>query len=165
MMLLMSYHVILYWTFSHKICLLNMISNQPGMSIREIRIVTNDGHDIPYIQDLRRSAANDEEYQQLLSTILSGFPDHHSELPEPIQRYWHVHEHLTVDDNLIVQGCYLLIPTSMHKQVLTELHDSHQGAVHTKQLACLTIYWPSIDNDIENIIISCKQCQDYLPST
>jgi len=116
---------------------------------------------VPYIQDLCRSAANDEEYQQLFSTILSGFPDHHSELPKPIRCYWQVHEHLTADDNLIVASTSL--PTSMRKQVLNELHDSHQGAVHTKHCAYLTVYWPSIENDIENIVISCKQCQDHLP--
>jgi len=52
----------------------------------------------------------------------------------------------------------------MRKQVLTELHDSHQGAVCTKQRARLTIYWPNIDNDIEKIVISCKQRQDHLLS-
>jgi len=135
------------------------IYNQPGISIREIKIDTDDGHDSPHLWDLRRCAANDEEYQQLLNTILSGFPDHRSQLPEPIQHYWHVREHLTVDDNLIVHGCRLLIPTSMRKQVLSELHDSHQGAVHAKKNAHLTVYWPCIDNDIENIVISCKQCQ------
>ena len=52
----------------------------------------------------------------------------------------------------------------MRKQVLSDLHDSHQGAVRTRQRARLTIYWPGIDNDIENIVLSCKQCQDHLPS-
>ena len=116
------------------------ICNQPEMSIREIRVITNDGHDSPHLQDLRRGAENDEEYQQLLSTILSGFPDHRGQLPDPLRRYWHIREHLSVDDNLIVHGCRLLIPNSMRKQVLSELHDSHQGAVRTKQRAHLTVY-------------------------
>jgi len=79
-------------------------------------------------------------------------------------RYWHVCEHLTVDDNLIVNRCRLLIPASMHKQVLSELHDSHQGAVRTKQRARLTIYWPGIDTDIKKIVLNCQQCQEHLPS-
>jgi len=51
----------------------------------------------------------------------------------------------------------------MRKQVLSELYNSHQGAVPTKQCSHLTVYWPGIDNDIENIVIRCKQCQDHLP--
>ena len=37
---------------------------------------------------------------------------------------------------------------------------------HTKasQRPRLTVYWPGIDNDIDNIITSCQLCQDHLPS-
>ena len=51
----------------------------------------------------------------------------------------------------------------MRQETLAQLHESHQGLVHTKQLARLTIYWPGIDNDIDNVILACKKCQDCLP--
>ena len=65
---------------------------------------------------------------------------------------------------MIVYGCRLLIPTAMCQQALANLHDSHQGTVRTKERARLSIYWPGIDNDIDNVIRSCKICQDQLPS-
>ena len=52
----------------------------------------------------------------------------------------------------------------MCSQVLSQLHDSHQGLVRTKQRARLSVYWPGIDNDIDNTILACQQCQDHLPS-
>ena len=52
----------------------------------------------------------------------------------------------------------------MRSQVLSQLHDSHQGSVRTKQRAHLSVYWPGIDNDIDNTILACRQCQDHLPS-
>ena len=52
----------------------------------------------------------------------------------------------------------------MRQEMLAQLHESHQGLVRTKQRAQLTIYWPGIDNDIDNIILACKKCQDCLPS-
>ena len=52
----------------------------------------------------------------------------------------------------------------MHSQILSQLHESHQGFVRTKQRARLSVYWPGIDNNIDNTILSCKQCQDHLPS-
>ena len=73
-------------------------------------------------------------------------------------------EHLSVDDGLIVYGCRLLIPTILRPKILSDLHSSHQGLVRTKQRARLTVYWPGIDNDIDNTILSCQLCQDYLPS-
>ena len=30
---------------------------------------------------------------------------------------------------------------------------------------CSYIYWPGVDNDIDNNILNCQQLQDYLPST
>ena len=45
-----------------------------------------------------------------------------------------------------------------------KLHESHQGSVRIKQRARLVVYWPGIDNDIDNVILACKQCQDFLPA-
>ena len=52
----------------------------------------------------------------------------------------------------------------MRKTILSQLHRAHQGIVRTKQRARLSLYWPGMDNDIENLITACKQCQDHLPS-
>ena len=96
--------------------------------------------------------------------ILNGFPTHHHQLPEPCRKYCNVRQHLTLDDNLIVNGCRLLIPTQMRKEVLSQLHESHQGSVRTKQRARLTVHWPEIDNAIDNVILKSQKCQDHLPS-
>ena len=52
----------------------------------------------------------------------------------------------------------------MRPEVLAQLHESHQGSLRTKQRVCLSVYWPSIDNDIDNTILVCQQYQDHLPS-
>ena len=41
---------------------------------------------------------------------------------------------------------------------------SHQGSVRTKSRARLIVYWPGLDNDLDNIVHSCKHCQERLPS-
>ena len=56
------------------------------------------------------------------------------------------------------------IPLTMQQQILQELHSAHQGTVRTKLRAQPIAYWPGINNDINNTIPSCKQCQDHLPS-
>ncbi len=81
-----------------------------------------------------------------------------------MQASWNIRRHLALDDGLIVCGCCLLIPAKMRREILHQLHNSHQGSVRTKQRARLVVYWPGIDNDIDNIILSCKQCQDHLPA-
>jgi len=136
----------------------------PELSITEIRLLHSDQYESTRLHNLREEAAKDQEYQQLHRFITQGFPDHRTQLPEACRRYWGIREHLTLDDGLIVYGCRLLIPVSMRRMVLANLHESHQGSVRTKERARLSLYWPGIDNDIDNLVTSCKQCQDHLPS-
>ena len=138
------------------------ILNQPEPSISEIRATTTPTQRNPHLETLQKVAKEDIEYQQLRQFILNGFPSHRSQLPDSCKRYWLVRDHLTIDDNLIVNGCRLLILTKLHQEILTQLHESHQRSVITKQRVRLSVYWLGIDNDI--VILSCQQCQDHLPS-
>ena len=136
--------------------------HSPAASIAKIRALSS-SEPLPAmrLQHLRDGAANDPEYQQLSEIILYGFPDHRQQLPE---WFWGVREHLSFDDGLIVHGCRLLFPTMMRQRILADLHESHQGAVHTKQRARLTVYLLGINNDIDNVILSCQLCQDHRPA-
>ena len=139
--------------------------HSPVPSIAEIRThQTGDQSESVRLQDLRRHAVLDEEYQHLKTIILRGFPDHKRELPESCKQYWQVRHNLTIDDELVVYGCRLLIPRQMRREILNQLHEAHQGMVRTKQRARLTIYWPGLDNDIDNMVSQCKECQAHLPS-
>ena len=138
--------------------------NNPEASIAEIRNTSTCKQESLRLQDLRKHAEEDEEYQQLHHYIQNGFPHHRHQLPEQCRRYWNVRSQLSLDDGLIVYGCRLLVPSKMRQQVLRQLHESHQGSVRTKQRARLVVYWPGIDHSIDNIILGCKQCQENLPS-
>ena len=69
---------------------------------------------------------------------------------------WNAWEHLSIDGNLIVHGCRLLIPTTMQRQVLFCLHEDQ----------CLLNTAGSCDSmcaGLEYIMTwttSCKKCQD-----
>ena len=139
-------------------------NNNPEATIAEIRAVSNGQQESLHLQTLRKHTEQDQEYQQLLHFIQNGFPEHRNSLPEECRRYWNVRSQLALDDGFIVYGCRLLIPSRMRHDILQQLHDSHQGSVRTKQRARLVVYWPGIDNDIDNIILSCRQCQEHLPS-
>ena len=110
------------------------------MSLTEIRALANEVSQTPHLDALCKAAQEDDDYQKFHHFILNRFPDHHSQLPDPCKQYWNVHEHLTLDDDLIVYGCQLLISNKMQQQVLSQLHESHQGSVETKQRAHLLVY-------------------------
>ena len=139
-------------------------SSSPETTIAEIRAIISEQQESVRLQDLRKHGEQDPEYQQLMHYIRNGFPEHRKQMPDECKRYWNVRSQLALDDDLSVYGCRLLIPAKMRHGVLTQLHESHQGSVCTKQRARLIVYWPGLDNDIDNIILACKQCQEHLPS-
>ena len=88
--------------------------NTQDLSISEIRAThTQEREESIRLQELRKWADQNEEYQQLKAVILNGFPNHRSELNEMCKRYWQVRHNLTMEDDLIVYGCRLLIPQQM----------------------------------------------------
>ena len=102
------------------------------MSIAEIWTISDQHNESLRLQELGKHAKQDDQYQLLGNFILNGFPKHRRQLPESCRKYWNVHQHLTLDDDLIVYGCRLLIPSNMRNQVLANLHEAHQGTVRTK---------------------------------
>ena len=115
------------------------IDDIAAMSTAEIRAVTGKGESLR-LTKLCQVANNDPEYQKLKSYIISGFPQHRQQLPTECRRYWNVHTQLSLEDDIILYGYRLLIPAQMRREVLEQLHDSHQGMVRTKDRARLTVY-------------------------
>ena len=130
--------------------------NNQEPSAAEIMAVHRDGLESTRLQELRKLAETDNEYQR--------FPDHRHALHECCKRFWQAHQHISIEDGLLTHGCRLVIPSQMRPKALAQLHEVHQGSTRTKERARLTVYWPGIDNDIDNVVYTCKQCQDYLPS-
>ena len=116
------------------------------------------------LDDLCRNAADDPGYQSLLSFVTNEFPEHKSDLPEVTCQYWHVRSGLTVNDGIVLYGTRLVILPSMRRETLVMLHEGHQGIERTKQRARHIVYWPGIDNDIDNTVRSCADCQRELLS-
>ena len=99
-----------------------------------------------------------------METILAGFPDNNEELDPIIRPYAKMKDLLCIDDGLVVCGQRLLIPKIMRKDIVARLHISHQGIERTRRRTRQSVYWPGINNDVENAVQSCQECQKLLPS-
>ena len=61
---------------------------------------------------------------------------------------------------------HIIIPTSLKQQVLDQLHTNHMGIEKTKLLACKSVYWSTINVDIEKYMKSyatksCATCLEF----
>ena len=61
-------------------------------------------------------------------------------------------------------GLRVVVPARLRQEVLYELHSSHQGQDRTLRRAQQVVCWPSITNDIRNVVRSCAACAERLPS-
>lgn len=52
-----------------------------------------------------------------------------------------------------------MVPMTMNRNMLVQLHESHFGIVKTKKRAKKPLYWANMDSDIEKIINACETCQ------
>ena len=83
------------------------LDNNQEVTIAEI---VGEQSDNIQLQDLRRLAEHVQEYQKLKHVIHNGFHSHCHELPDEY-----------------------LIPIKMHRDILTLLHNYHQGTVRTRR--------------------------------
>ena len=104
----------------------------PEMTLTDIRTLHGDTTESIWLQDIHKHVEKYLEYQQLCNLILHGFPAHQSQLQEPCRQFWHILEHLSLDNDLIVYGYRLLILLKLCWQVLSQQHKSHQSTVRTK---------------------------------
>ena len=56
-------------------------------------------------------------------------------------------------------GSRVIVPPQGQPQVLKELHEAHTGTSKMKMLARSYVWWPKLDNDIEQLVKNCTNCQ------
>ena len=112
------------------------------------------------IQDIRLETAKDDELLLLKHIVTTGWPEQIREVPKEIQPYWTFREELTVENGLLLKSTRIIIPKVMRDQFLTELHTGHLGITKCIELAKQTMYWPGINNDIEQFMVTCQPLPD-----
>ena len=58
-----------------------------------------------------------------------------------------------------MNGTRIVIPKSLQNKYLRCLHTGHFGISKCRARAKSTVYWPSIDKDITNLIGHCDTCR------
>ena len=66
---------------------------------------------------------------------------------------------MSIEDNCLLCNTRVVIPDVLRKFVLKELHDTHPGITRMRMLARSYVWWPNIDNAIENTVSTCDICQ------
>ena len=102
------------------------------------------------IKQLKKSASMDTKYCLLKETVQRGFC-HKDEKHHMIKPFIQYKDDLSIHDNLLLYRNRLWIPTNLQSKILKLLHASHYGTSTMKQMARKVVFWPHMDEDIEQI--------------
>ena len=117
------------------------------------------------LEKIRNATMRDDRLQVLKEVIMNGWPHRKSDVPEEVTDFWNFREELSIDNGVVLKADRIVIPKELQKEVLNQIHTGHLGIQKSKLKARSGVYWPGMNNDIEEMVSSCAACQAYQPSS
>ena len=103
------------------------------------------------LEQVLLAAQNDLQYVELCDIIQTGFPkNRHAVEPTHLREYWEVRDKLSVVNKLAFLADRIIIPRSLRKMIVKNLHSAHQGVTGMLSRARDSIYWPGITKNIQH---------------
>ena len=102
--------------------------------------------------------ADDSALSQIKFYILNGWPDKLAECDEYVKLYWPIRANLEYLDGLVLYLDRIVIPKSLQADILSRIHEGHQGRERCKMLARKSVYWSNMNADIDKIVNQCEPC-------
>ena len=103
----------------------------------------------------------DDEFSLLKHIITYGWPSTIREVPSEIQAYWTFREELTIEDGTVLKEIWIVVPHKKCEVTLKLIHEGHLGLGKCKLRAMDTVYWPSMNDQLEKLIQNCEPCLKY----
>ena len=110
----------------------------------------------PRLNELHDETHKDEVLDRLKEHILTGFPERARDIHTSVRPFWNFRDELSIEDGIIIKGCQIVVPSTLHHRFLQDLHTAHQSVTRTQQRARSCVYWLDINKDIQAIIAQCE---------
>ena len=107
-----------------------------------------------------KATEQDEELAVVSRYIVDGWPNCRKMCASRAMAYWNFRNELSLVDGVVFYGDRLVIPVALRVEVLSALHQAHQGVTKTLQRACQTVFWPGIKRRIEEMGLACESCRE-----
>ncbi|XP_048578018.1 uncharacterized protein K02A2.6-like [Nematostella vectensis] len=108
-------------------------------------------------RDIAMETRKDSVLSKVLHYVKSGWPQQTQE--EELRPYFNRRLELSVEQDCVLWGLRVIIPEAFQEKILHDLHADHPGMCRMKSLARSYLWWPKLDQAIENMVHHCEACQ------
>ena len=70
-------------------------------------------------------------------------------------------DELSVQNGIIYKGMQVMVPQSMHKEMLRKIHGNHFDAESNIRVAREVLVWPGMRKSIQDMCDACGTCAQY----
>ncbi|XP_052129081.1 uncharacterized protein K02A2.6-like [Frankliniella occidentalis] len=107
--------------------------------------------------DIAENTSRIPVLKKVMRHVMYGWPDNYKE--ENLKPFHKIRLELTAENNCVLWGGRVVIPLSLHLKVLDLLHETHPGGSRMKSPARSYVWWPNMDEQIEDLVKDCGVCQ------
>jgi transposase InsO family protein len=109
------------------------------------------------VQEVRRGLSKDKVLLEILGYSQTSWPRKDC-VSAGARRFYQFKEELVAQDDILLRGHRLVIPESLQEEMLARIHQGHQGIVKCSRRARETVWWPGINQDIQQLVENCRIC-------
>ena len=135
-----------------------------------VNISHGDGCLSTTVDRVKKAAAMDPQYQLLVRKVNErSFAATQSQEDKIIQPFYNIRNRLFITHDLLMykygsNPARIVIPQSLRRNVIDNLHVANQGAESIQSRARHSVYWPKIDDTILEHCQRCEFCKRNAPS-
>ena len=105
----------------------------------------------------------DHTCSKLIQFCESGWPNCNTH-KDDLNKYWQVRASLLVNDNLLLYGSRIVVPSAMRAETLRKIHRGHQGFQKCRSRVSTVVWWPGITRALEGFLKACPEYQQTMPA-
>lgn len=116
------------------------------------------------ISNIKNAILNDLSMQDLKQVVINGWPSDKSKIKDSVKCFWKHKNDIYFENDLLFLNDRIILPKNFGRELISIIHEGHQGIEKTKRRACELFYWFGMNSDVEHFVENCKICQKFLPS-
>jgi hypothetical protein len=109
----------------------------------------------------KEETCKDPELSVVTRVVMEGWPDQIKNCPNEAKPYFTIRSELTVVDGVLFKDAKIVVPKTLRNEMLSKIHESHQGIVRCKQRGRECLYWPGMMSQIHDLVSQCSTCKQY----